>query len=454
VTTFVTQWATTRVRAIAQQHGALVKNSGALTVGTGTAALLGFVYWWVAARSFSPKVIGTASAFISLTGFVGLIGECGIGTLLTGEIVQQRLEHRRGLITAAMIASLSLSLAFGGIALVLSKIASGTTLSPPGIDYFWVLIGCGLSGLSLLVDKAFVGMLQASFQMLRQFLFSTFKLGLVVVLALWISSETVILISWVGGMAASLILVESFMRRTGQSLIHPPNFKLLYTLRRKAAHHYMLDLSGQAPIVIMPYLVAVLLSPTANAVFTITWMVVIIAAIVPGALAGVLFPAIQAAPEEYRAKMTLSLGASLAFSLFIGLIIYLYSGTLLTIFNPTYATIGGSHLRFLGFGIIGHAIKSHVGAAARLNNRMRLASLWFGLASLFELACVAMGCLIGGLEGLSIGWTSALLIDGAMMLLLANPLVAHGSRSAPVGTDFKTKLITAQCSQSVKTAPD
>ena len=419
----VTQWATTLFRAAAQQHSALFKNSGALTIGTGTAAILGFIYWWVAARSFSPEVIGTASAFISLIGFIGLIGECGIGTLLTGEIVQQRLEHSHGLISAAVIASLLLSLAFGGIALALSGIASGTTLRPRGFDYFWVLIGCGLSGLSLVVDKTFVGMLQAGFQMLRQFLFSTVKLGLVVLVALWMSSDTAILISWVAGMAASLILVELFMRRTGQSFIYRPDFKLLYTLRRKAAHHYMLDVSAHAPILIMPYLVAVMLSPAANAVFTVTWMVVVISSIIPGALSAVLFPAIQAAPEEYRAKMVLSLGASLLFSLLVGLSIYFYSDKLLEVFNPAYEKIGDSHLRFLGFGVIGHAIKSHVGTAARLNDRMRVASLWFSLTSLFELACVTVGCLIGGLEGLSVGWTSALLIDGVVMLSLTNPLI-------------------------------
>ena len=419
----VTQWATTLFRAAAQQHSALFKNSGALTIGTGTAAILGFIYWWVAARSFSPEVIGTASAFISLIGFIGLIGECGIGTLLTGEIVQQRLEHSHGLISAAVIASLLLSLAFGGIALALSGIASGTTLRPRGFDYFWVLIGCGLSGLSLVVDKTFVGMLQAGFQMLRQFLFSTVKLGLVVLAALWMSSDTAILISWVAGMAASLILVELFMRRTGQSFIYRPDFKLLYTLRRKAAHHYMLDVSAHAPILIMPYLVAVMLSPAANAVFTVTWMVVVISSIIPGALSAVLFPAIQAAPEEYRAKMVLSLGASLLFSLLVGLSIYFYSDKLLEVFNPAYEKIGDSHLRFLGFGVIGHAIKSHVGTAARLNDRMRVASLWFSLTSLFELACVTVGCLIGGLEGLSVGWTSALLIDGVVMLNLTNPLI-------------------------------
>jgi O-antigen/teichoic acid export membrane protein len=215
VTVTITQWATSRFYAGLQQHGVLVKNSSALAIGTGSAGVLGFVYWWLAARSFSPEIIGTASAFISLIGFIGLIGECGIGTLLTGEIVQQRPEYRQGLISAAILASLSLSLAFGGIALVLSELAI-SPLNPSGFDYLWVVIGCGLTGLSLLVDKAFVGMLQAGFQMLRQLLFSTFKVGFIALVAIWMSSDTAILISWVGSLVASLIFIELLLRRTGK----------------------------------------------------------------------------------------------------------------------------------------------------------------------------------------------------------------------------------------------
>src|SRR3954464_13428789 len=69
------------------KHSALLKNSGAMVIGSGTAAVLGFAYWWLAARSFSPDAIGRAAANFSLMQLVGMIGGAGIGTLLTGEII-------------------------------------------------------------------------------------------------------------------------------------------------------------------------------------------------------------------------------------------------------------------------------------------------------------------------------------------------------------------------------
>jgi O-antigen/teichoic acid export membrane protein len=422
VTVTFTQWAASRFRSVSEQHGSLFRNSGALIFGSGMTALLGFVYWWIAARSFSPGALGIASALISLMGFIGLIGEGGIGTLLMGEIIQRHPQHRQGLISAAMLSSFSLSCIVGGIVLVLSRFLF-TALHPSLFDYLWVFIGCGLTGNFLIVNKAFVGMLQSGFVTLHQFFYAICKLGLIVLVALWMSTETAILISWVGGLVIAIMLIEAFLRRTGRTLIHPPDFRLLYTLKQKAAHHYLLDLSAQAQILIMPYLVAVVLSPVSNAVFTVVWMVVLLASIIPGTLATIVFPEVRAVPAQYREKMMISFVASIVFAVGFGCLIYLYSSDLLTVFNPTYASIGDSELRFLGFGVIGHTIKSYVGTAARLNNSMARASLIFGIAGLFELACVIVGGRIAGLEGVSIGWSSALLIDGCAMFLLTNPFV-------------------------------
>jgi O-antigen/teichoic acid export membrane protein len=176
-----------------------------------------------------------------------------------------------------------------------------------------------------------------------------------------------------------------------------------------------------APTILLPFLVTVLLSPRANAVFTMLWMVVVVASIVPSTLATVLFPAIQAEPHHYRNRMTLSLSVSLLYALTFGLFIFLFSTDILRVFNPDYAVIGGTDLRLLGCGMIGAVIKFHICAAARINNRMREASVSVFLAGLFELACVAIGVRLGGLAGLALAWMIATLIE-AGVLLLVNPV--------------------------------
>ncbi|TIW40703.1 MAG: hypothetical protein E5V61_27645, partial [Mesorhizobium sp.] len=64
-----------RVRRELRKSAALVMNSGALAIGTTAAAGLGFVYWWLAARLFSPDVIGNTAALLSVMGLIGTLGE-------------------------------------------------------------------------------------------------------------------------------------------------------------------------------------------------------------------------------------------------------------------------------------------------------------------------------------------------------------------------------------------
>jgi O-antigen/teichoic acid export membrane protein len=404
------------------KHSVLVKNSGALAIASVGTAILGFVYWWLAARLFPAEVIGKASAFISLMAFIGVIGDGGLGTLLTGETIRWP-GRESGLISAAAVTALCLSLATGGVGLVVTKLTSAT-LNPNSLEILTLLIGCGLTVISVTVDQAFVGMLQSTFRMLRLLSFSSLKTILLCAAAIWAYNESVILFSWIISLMAALVLAELFMRRLGKSVLHRPDFRLLNTLKRKAVGHYMLDTGMLAPSAIMPYLVAVLLSPTSNAAFTVIWMVVSVAAVVPGAMATVLFPAIRSEPHQYRDKMLLSLGGSLLYAVVFSGFIFLYSKKILTVFNPAYAEIGGEHLRLLGFGMFGAVIKFHVCAAARLTNSMRRAAPWFLAAGLFELACLAAGAWAGALEGVAIGWATAMMV-GAVMLLLVNPCGNH-----------------------------
>lgn len=408
-----------RVGAAFTKHSVLIKNSVAISVTSVGAAVLGFAFWWLAARSFPPEVIGTVSAFISLMAFISIIGEGGIGTLLTGEIVCWP-GREYGLISAAALVVLFLSLAAGGIGVTATELVS--PLKSNWIDNLLLLIGCGLTGLCGAVDLAFVGMLQSTFRMLRQFSFSILKLILIPIAALLFPDITGLLFIWIFALLISLFLPEMALWRSGRSLIHRPDFKLLWTLKRKTVDYYVLDLGTRAPATIRPYLVAILLSSASNAPFTVISIILSVALVIPGSMATVLLPDIKSEPHLYRDKMLLSLGASLLYAILFAAFIFLYSKEILWIFNPVYAEIGQDHLRLLGLGMVGAVIKIHIGAAARLTNSMRRAAVWFCIAGLFELTCVVVGAWVGGLEGVAIGWAASMTIQGAVMLLLVNPV--------------------------------
>jgi O-antigen/teichoic acid export membrane protein len=422
-----------RVRRTLQKSTTLVMNSGALAIGTVATAGLGFVYWWLAARLFPPEVIGNASALLSVMGLVALLGEAGLGTLLMGELVRHP-GREPGLVAAT--ASVGVPLAVG--VAVLFVIGEAFLMSSSGLIDGWFegvafIFGCGLTTLSILGDQAFVGTLRSSGKMIRQVLFSTFKLMLIAAaIAIGYASTPTIVLTWLAGLLASLIGVDLLTRGGARQLVGPPNFRLLHTLRRKVFDHYLLDVALQAPALIMPYLVLVLLSPTKNAAFVSVWMLVSVTALIPAAMATVLFPVVRANPRQSGHDILVSLTASLLFSLICAGFVFAFSQQILAIFNPAYPEIAGSSLRFLGFSLLGSALKFHACSLARLGDKMRKASRWFASGGLLELCFAVAGAKLDGLQGLVLGWTLAVSIEGACAAFVIVFATRLDSVSGPV----------------------
>src|SRR6266516_7893752 len=80
----------------------MLTNAGSLVGTTAVTSILGFVYWWLAARQFPPEAVGFASAAISAMTLLGTFAMLGLGTLLLGELPQQR-GREASLISAALI---------------------------------------------------------------------------------------------------------------------------------------------------------------------------------------------------------------------------------------------------------------------------------------------------------------------------------------------------------------
>ncbi len=408
-----------RLRRAIQLNATLVTNSGALAIGTTATAGLGFIYWWLAARLFPPEVIGKASGLLSVMGLIGLLGEAGLGTLLMGEIVRHP-GRQRGLVAAAVCAGAALAVGFA-LLFIFGQAYLNNSTGPIGrwFEVVAFVFGCGLTVFSAVADQAFVGNLRSTGKMIRQVLFATTKLLLIAAAAAaGYASNAAILLSWVAGMLASWIGVDLLTRGGAHRLVGPPDFQLLHTLRRKVFDHYALDVAVQAPGIIMPYVVLILLSPTITATFVSLWMLVSIASLIPAAMATTLFPLVRASPIRSRHNMLLSLMASLLFSAVCAVFVFAYSEKVLAVFNPAYPGIAGSSLRFLGFGLLGLTLKYHACTLARLTDTMRKASCWFMLGGLLELCFVVAGAKLHGLQGLVVGWTLAISIEGACAALI------------------------------------
>jgi O-antigen/teichoic acid export membrane protein len=409
-----------RARRWAGAHFGLAFNAGAMALATIANGGLGFVYWWVLARSFTPSAVGIASADISLIGLFSLAADLGLGTLLQGEIPRQRglAPH---LVSAALLASLASAGAFGVVYLAMTAVFAPSLGISEGIPTTRLLVFVGIVAqtVSSVVDAALVGVLKAPLRLYRNLLFAVSKLLIVIALAAVTIPEdyqlNAIIGSWVIGGAIALLALAGMLRSNGARIWHSPRFDLLRTHFSASIWHCALNVAGSAPTLILPVLIAVAVSPEKNAPFYSMWTLLVLAGVGPTALATVLFTVGARDSAKAAASIRFSLLVSLGFGAVAAVGFWLLSSVLLGFLNPVYSDLVGSDLRFLGLSIPLTAIKAHYMTVQRLENRVRTAAFVLTAFGALEILLAALGASFQGLLGVTMGWLTAMAIEAAFL---------------------------------------
>src|SRR5258708_3541465 len=155
----------------------LLVNAGSLVGSTGVTSVLGFVYWWVAARQNAPDVVGFASAAISAMTLLGTLSMLGLGTLLIGELSRQKGREASLISTALILVGVVGSGA--GILFALTASYFSINFRPLGANIEDIILfaaGVGLTAITLVLDQALIGLLRGELQLWRNTLFTSVKL--------------------------------------------------------------------------------------------------------------------------------------------------------------------------------------------------------------------------------------------------------------------------------------
>ena len=206
-----------RDRLLALRRRPVIAAASSLFGSTLITSLLGFAFWAVAARFYSPADVGTASAGISAMQFLATIGVLGLGTLVIAEIRQA--SGGQGLISAAaIVATVASSLA--AVLYVLVAPLIHAHLGPLGHGAGGVCLfvaGVGLTGLTIVLDQACIGLLRGGLQFWRNAVFATVKLVLLPlgVLAPTLDGALAVYGAWLLGNIVSLISFYVHVRRAG-----------------------------------------------------------------------------------------------------------------------------------------------------------------------------------------------------------------------------------------------
>ncbi|HXL38606.1 MAG TPA: oligosaccharide flippase family protein [Ktedonobacteraceae bacterium] len=405
---------------LVRSHSVLLLNAGSLIGTSAVTSLLGFVYWWLAARQFSPQAVGFSSAAISAMTLLGTVCMLGLGTLLIGELKHQTGKEE-SLISAALIVVGVVGGCFGIVfALVAPYLSADFNALRASIQIIVLFaLGVSLTAITLVLDQAFIGLLRGELQLWRNTLFALVKLAALFVIGLWFSNKVgmTIYATWVVGIVLSLVILAGFAILKGHysERIFQPEWELLRKQSRSALQHHTLNLTLQAPSQILPILVTILLSATMNAWFYVSFMIANFVFLTTLALTIVLYSMSSSRPSVVAHNVRLTLILSVGIVALANCVLLFGTNQVLGLFGHIYAEQAVWSLRILALGAFPLIIKNHYVAVLRIQKRMTLAILPILAGSLLELGAAALGAHLGGLSGLSLGWVIGISIEALFM---------------------------------------
>lgn len=399
----------------------LLINAGSLIGSAAVTSGLGFLYWWFAARQNSPKVIGLASAAISSMILLGTFSMLGLGTLLIGELPRQR-GNAAPLISAALML---VSVVGGGVGIFYALLASylfpdfqvfGANLG----NTILFALGVSLTALTLVLDQALIGLLRGEMQLWRNALFAVIKLAALLAADIWLTDVTGLTIyaTLVIGNLCSLGALAVFVvvKHTGPIKVYQPQWRLLRQLGPEALKHHTLNLLIQVPSLLLPVLVTIMLSAEVNAWFYVAWNLSSIANTVSVALASTLYAVSAARPEVLASKLRLTLSLACVGCVLISSVLIVAPQQTLELFGHSYSQQAAWSLRVLALESLPFIIKNHFIALSRIRKQIGRTILIISATGCLELGSSIVGMYLGGLNGLSLGWFSAMCVEAVCML--------------------------------------
>src|SRR5437763_5452353 len=105
-------------RLLDPAHWTVIANASSLVGTTAVNAVLGYAYWWLAARQFPASAVGLAGAAVSAMTLLSTIVLMGLGTMLIGELHRREGGEVGLIVVASLVAGLISALLGAGFALV------------------------------------------------------------------------------------------------------------------------------------------------------------------------------------------------------------------------------------------------------------------------------------------------------------------------------------------------
>lgn len=259
--------------------GRLFRTAGVLMLNTGLTAALGFGFWILAARLYSPQEVGVNSAIIAILVTVSTLAQVNLGSVFVRFLPETARPARLILVGYAVSAGISI-VAATAVLLIASRVAKPLAIleSNHVLGVVWVT-SVALWCVFALQDAALTGLRTARWVPVENALFGAFKLAFLLLLAA-LGTRNGMFLAWVLPMAILVVPVNVIIFRhavPAHTPAHDEGIVGRFGRRRLIRYLGMSSVASsidQGTLAALPILVVGVLGGTQNAYFFIAFTIV------------------------------------------------------------------------------------------------------------------------------------------------------------------------------------
>lgn len=421
----IPRWVASRLPERVTEHlrSPLYRNGYALVMATGATAVLGLLYWILAARRYSQADVGKNSALIASMTFLANLAHLNLTNGLN-RFVPTAGRRTGRLIALAYIVAGSLSVVaalifIGGVEIWSPKLTDLVRENPLAVGAF--VLATVLWVVFQLQDSVLVGLGRADWVLTENVVFGVIKIVLLVALATALPTEG-IFASWALPLIVIVVPINVLVfrrlvprhRADREAVVEPVHAS---DLGRYLTADYFASLLWTATTSLLPLMVLAIAGAKQSGAFYISWTIAYTLYLLSRNLGMSLVTEGARAPQRLYefALRTLSQCGKIVVPL--ALAVALLSPLILRLFGPEYVDSASLLLPLLVLSAIPNVVIATFLSAARVQRRMRAVVLVTGAMSISVMGLSVVLLDRYGLTGVGVAWLLAQSLIAIALLL-------------------------------------
>lgn len=378
--------------------------------------ILGFVFWAAATRFYSTTIIGVSTGIIPMIIIIGILSKLGLDFSFLRFISTVTEAQRKKFIVYSMMIGMVSSLLFSMLfcLLFLNQIVIMLFKKQLSLIFVFFIISSIAHTIGLIEDGILIGSQVEMSVLIKNLLFFVFRIPLLPILR-GLGFVGVVAAWGVPGLVGALFGITYIWKYLkigvpkSEDLLLPMKDFLGYSLA-----NYSLSILQNAPGLLLPSFVLLIMGPKASATFYFSWMIASSLQLFPIIFSSVMVPrAID--KTKRRSSIIHCIRITFLFLFPTSLLLYVFAPTIMRIFVVQYMDVGIYLLRILIISSYGFAINTIYIYVQRVEKVLKPPIILLTLLNVFTFGLGGFLLIDHKLIGLTLIW----LFSNASLAVLA-----------------------------------